>query len=337
MQQVADSILDLIGNTPIVRLPQAVTGSPANLYCKLEFLNPGGSIKDRMAKHIILTEQERGKISPGDTICDNTSGNAGVGMALVAAVAGYKAVLTTPQKTSREKIDLIKSFGAKVIVTPPDVSVKDPRHCYNVARRLAEENGYYWLNQYDNPLNPEGHYRVTGPEIWKQMEGKITHFVMGIGTGGTISGVGRFLKERNPDIQVVGVDIEGSLFQAIVENRPLGEPRGYCVEGIGTDRLVGAFQRQYVDRVITVSDNKSFLEARALARTTGLSVGGSTGSMFAAARQICSEFDEHAHVLFLACDSGIRYITKFFSDSWMRAHNFELEPEASELVEELKS
>ncbi len=334
MTEFANSVLDLIGNTPIVAMPAGLVGSKANLYCKLEFLNPGGSIKDRMAKYIILTEQKRGRIAPGDTVCDNTSGNAGVGIALVAAAAGYKAVITTPSKTSREKIDLIKSFGAKVVVTPADVSSDHPDHCYNVAKRLSKEHGYYWMNQYDNPLNPEGHYRVTGPEIWRQTDGKITHFVMGIGSGGTISGVGRYLKEQNPDIQIVGVDIEGSMFKEIVENTPLPQPRGYQVEGIGTDRPVNAFHPRYVDRVIIVSDQTSFLEARAMARTSGLSVGGSTGSIYAGAKQVCSELDSSAHVLFLACDSGIRYITKFFSDEWMREHGFQLEPETISMVED---
>ncbi len=323
--KAAASILDLIGNTPIIKLPQSITDSAANLYCKLEFLNPSGSVKDRMAKHIILKEQERGTIKPGDTICDNTSGNAGISVAMVAAVAGYKSVFTTPQKTSQEKVDLIKSFGAEVIITPTEVTADDPRHCYQVAKKLAADRGYYWLNQYDNPLNPEAHYEVTGPEIWEQTEGKLTHFVMGIGTGGTISGVAKYLKEKNSAIEVIGVDPVGSLFEAIVAKRPLPEPQLYIVEGIGTDRLVNAFWPQYVDQVIQVSDNDSFLAARFLARTCGLSVGGSTGTLFHAVRQICRELDESAYVLFLACDTGIRYITKYFSNRWMKEHDFRLE------------
>jgi cystathionine beta-synthase len=326
----ASSVLDLIGNTPIVQLSTAVTGSRAAVYCKLEFLNPSGSIKDRMAKYIILKEQELGRIKPGDTICDNTSGNAGISIALVAAVTGNCAVITTPEKTSKEKVDLIRSFGAEVIITPNDVAADDPQHCYQLAKRLAAERGYYWLNQYDNPLNPQGHYEVTGPEIWRQFNGKLTHLIMGIGTGGTISGVARYLKEQNSKVEIIGVEPEGSLFQAMVEGRELPEPEPCKVEGIGTDKPVAAFQPQYIDRVIQISDYDSFLAARDLSAQAGLSVGGSTGTELAALRRIAPELNAKAVVLCLACDSGIRYITKQFSDEWMKEQGFEVESSAKE-------
>lgn len=327
MTEVPTSILELIGNTPIVQLSQAITGVEATVLCKLETANPTGSIKDRMAKYIIATEMTRGRLKPGDTVCDNTSGNAGISIAMVASVSGLRSVITTPKKTSQEKRDLICSYGAELIVTPDDVSAEDPRHCYQLAKRLSEERGYYWMNQYDNPLNPEAHYRITGPEIWRQTEGRITHFLMGIGTGGTISGVARYLKEQNPEVRVIGIEPEGSLFTAIHAGLPLPEPGPCKVEGIGTDKVVGAFQKEYIDEVIQIGDNEAFLAARYLSRTTGISVGGSTGSCFAAIRQLGSSLPRDAQLMFLACDTGIRYITKLFSDEWMRQQGFKLEEE----------
>ncbi|MFH2056786.1 MAG: cysteine synthase family protein [bacterium] len=332
MIRAAASILDLIGNTPIVDLPRTVTGVAGQVLCKLDILNPTGSIKDRMAKYIIQRELERGRLSQGDTICDNTSGNAGASIAMVASVSGLKSVITTPEKTSREKTDLMRSYGAEVIVTPDEASVDDPRHCYQLAKRLSEERGYYWLNQYDNPLNPEAHYKATGPEIWQQCGGKLTHFLMGIGTGGTISGVGRYLKEQNPNIRIIGVEPRGSLFTAIHAGETPPEPEPCKVEGIGTDKPVAAFHKQYIDRVIQIGDNEAFLAARFLTRTTGISVGGSTGSAFAALSVIQEELGPESCLMFLACDSGIRYITKFFSDDWMRRQGMRLETEEEQDV-----
>lgn len=321
------SILDLIGNTPVVSLPESLTGIKGEVWCKLEILNPTGSIKDRMAKYIIQKELQNGNLAPGDTVCDNTSGNAGASVAMVASMSDLKCVITTPEKTSREKTDLMRSYGAEVIVTPDEAGVEDPRHCYQLAKRLAEENGYYWVNQYDNPLNAEAHYEVTGREIWKQTEGRLTHFLMGIGTGGTISGVGRYLKEKNPDIRVIGVEPHGSLFTAIHSGKSLPEPEPCKIEGIGTDKPVAAFFPEYVDRVIQIGDNEAFLAARFLTRRAGISVGGSTGSAFAALGHIQNELTANSRLMFLACDSGIRYITKFFSDDWMRRQGMRLETE----------
>jgi cystathionine beta-synthase len=321
----AKSILELIGNTPLVEIPQSLTDCRATVLCKLEWTNPGGSIKDRLAKYVINTEEQRGRIRPGDTICDNTSGNTGVGVAMVAAAKGYRSVFAVYDTTSLEKIDLIKSYGAEVIITPAEVAWDDPRGGYMIAKRLSQEHGYYWLNQYDNPLNPEAHYADTGPEIWNQTDGKVTCFVAGIGTGGTISGIGKFLKEKNPSARVVGVEPQGSLFQAIHAGRPLGQPHPHKVEGIGTDMVVKAFVPKYTDQVFQVTDNDAFLAARLLTKTMGLSVGGSTGSIFCALRQIRDTLTVDDVVVMLSPDAGIRYITKFFSDDWMRRHNFKLE------------
>lgn len=327
--KTASSILDLIGNTPLITIPESLTGCRATVLCKLEWTNPGGSIKDRLAKYVINTEERRGRIKPGDTICDNTSGNTGVGVAMVAAAKGYRSVFAVYDTTSKEKIDLIKSYGAEVIITPAEVAWDDPRNGYQVAKRLSSEKGYYWLNQYDNPLNPEAHYVDTGPEIWNQTDGKVTCLVAGIGTGGTISGIGKFLKEKNPNARIFGVEPAGSLFQAIHAGRPLGESQPHKVEGIGTDMVVKAFLPQYIDQVIQVTDNDAFLDARLLTRTLGLSVGGSTGSIFHALRQISSALRSDDVVVILSPDAGIRYITKYFSDDWMRRNNFKIEEDVT--------
>lgn len=320
----ANSILDLIGNTPLVRVPETVTGSKAQVFAKLESANPAGSIKDRMAKYVLCEEERRGRIRRGDTICDATSGNTGVAVALVAAVKGFRTIFTTPTTTSDEKVNLMKSYGADVIVTPANVPADDPRSCYSVVARLAAEHGYYLLNQFDNQLNPEAHYRETGPEIWNQTNGRITHLVAGIGTGGTISGVGRFLKERNNRVQVIGVEPEGSFFQSIHANKPFPVAKPHFVEGIGTEKEVAAFHKQYVDRVIQVDDARAIAEARYLCRVLGLSVGGSTGAIFAGVREICRDLPADAVVTFFVCDGGIRYISKIFCDQWLREQKIEL-------------
>jgi cystathionine beta-synthase len=335
--RITSSILDLIGNTPLVELTPEITGVEARVFCKLEIANPTGSIKDRMAKYIIDKELERGRLKPGDTVCDNTSGNAGASIAMVASLRGLHSVITTPEKTSHEKKDLMRSYGAELIVTPDEAASDDPRHCFQLAKRLAAERGYYWLNQYDNPLNPEAHYETTGPEIWQQCEGKLTHFLMGIGTGGTISGVGRYLKEQNPKVRIIGIEPEGSLFTAIHSGQPLPEPEPCKLEGIGTDKPVAAFFPEFVDQVIQIGDNDAFLASRYLTRRAGISVGGSTGSAFAALAQIKDQLSADSQLMFLACDTGIRYITKYFSDEWMRQNGFRLEEESDEFAPSVKS
>lgn len=329
MIEYSESILDLIGNTPLVRIPSGVTGCRATVLAKLETANPAGSVKDRMAKYVINAEERRGNIKRGDTIIDATSGNTGVAAAMVAAAKGYKAIFTVPTSTSDEKINLIKSFGAKVIITPCEVASDDPRCHYAIAQRLAKEHGYYWLNQFDNQLNPEAHYSSTGPEIWRQTAGRVTHLFAGVGTGGTISGTGRFLKEQNPVIKVYGVEPHGSMFKNIHENRPLQAALAHKVEGIGTDRPVAAFHSKWIDQIIQIDDAVAFQATRLLSRALGLSVGGSTGAIYAAINQFSATLDKDDVVVFFVCDGGIRYMTKVFSDEWMKQNNFEVNEEPS--------
>lgn len=325
--QFARSILDLIGNTPLLQLPFSYTGSRATILAKLEFVNPGGSIKDRMAAYVLAAEERAGRLKPGDTIVDATSGNTGVAVAMVAAARGYRAIFVTPTSTSDEKINLMKSFGAQVVMTPREVASADPRSQYSVARRLAQENGYYYLSQFENQINPLAHYSGTGPEIWRQTEGKITHLFAGIGTGGTISGCGRYLKEQEPNLRVIGIEPTGSLFQAIHTGRPIGDAQPHYVEGIGTDQTIPTFHPQYVDEVVQIDDAVAFAETRRLSRKLGISAGGSTGAILAAIRRRAADLDDNAVVVFFVCDGGIRYMSKVFCDQWMREHRFPLEIE----------
>lgn len=327
MTNYANSLLDLIGNTPLFKIPSSLTGSKATILAKMECANPAGSVKDRMAAYVISAEEKRGIIKKGDTIVDATSGNTGVAAAMVAAVKGYRAIFAVPTSTSDEKVNLIKSFGARVIMTPCDVPSDDPASHYNVAKKLASDNGYYWLNQFDNQLNPEAHYFGTGPEIWRQTEGRITHLFAGLGTGGTISGVGRYLKEKDPSIGVFGVEPHGSLFGNIHEDRPLVGALPHKVEGIGTDRMVTSFHPKWVDQVIQIDDKLAFSETRLLSRAIGLSVGGSTGAIFAAVRKYAANLDQDAVVVFFVCDGGIRYMTKVFCDRWMKENHFNIDEE----------
>ncbi len=325
--QFTRSILDLIGNTPLLQLPSAYTGSHATILAKLEFVNPGGSIKDRMAAYVLEAEERAGRLKPGDTIVDATSGNTGVAVAMVAAAKGYRAIFVTPTSTSEEKVNLMKSFGAQVVITPKEVASADPRSQYSVARRLAQEHGYYYLSQFENQLNPEAHYYSTGPEIWRQTKGKITHVFAGIGTGGTISGCGRYLKEQNPHIRVIGVEPTGSLFQAIHSGRPINAAQPHYVEGIGTDQTIPTFHPQFVDEVVQIDDAEAFAETRRLSRQLGISAGGSTGAISAALRRVAANLEANAVVVFFVCDGGIRYMSKIFCDQWMREHRFPLEIE----------
>ncbi len=319
------SVIDLIGNTPLFALPSEFTGLKGHIFAKMESLNPGGSIKDRMVSYVIAEEERRGEIEPGDTICDATSGNTGVALAMVAACKGYKAVIVTPTTTSDEKVNLVKSYGAEVIITPGDVAPDDPRSCYSVVERLCDEKGYHSLNQYHNQLNPLAHYYSTGPEVWEQTEGKITHLVAGIGTGGTISGVGRYLKEQNSAVKVIGVEPLGSWFQSIHGGREHPTALPHFVEGIGTETPVEAFHPQYVDRVFQIGDAESVLLTRKLSHRLALSVGGSTGSLYAGVLRLAEELDDDSVVVFFVCDGGIRYISKIFCDEWMLAHGLPLE------------
>ncbi len=323
--------LDLIGNTPLVQINADAAQPGALILAKLEYFNPGGSVKDRMAKYVIEKALAEGRLKPGDTIIDNTSGNAGISMAMVAAAYGLNAILTTPEKTSQEKVDTLRALGAEVIITPTEAAWDDPASCYQLARRMAGEHGYFYLNQYDNPDNIEAHYYTTGPEIWEQTKGRITHIVAGIGTGGTLSGIARFLKEKNPAIKSIAVDPSGSLFADYIKNGTPGPTTSYLVEGIGSDMVTKALDPSVIDDVITVSDEDSFMTARRLARTYGILAGGSSGSAAHAAFSIADTLTPDDLVVVIFADSAQRYISKCFSDAWMSRHGFSVNEKARTL------
>jgi len=314
-----NNILDAIGNTPLIRLNRVAKDFPAEVYVKAEYLNPGGSMKDRIAVAMIDEAESKGLLRPGGTIVEATSGNTGTALAILAAVRGYKVVFTINDKQSREKIDQLKAFGAEVIVCPTAVEPEDTRSYYSVAKKLAREiPNAYFANQYDNPANPDAHYRATGPEIWKDTEGKISHFVCGLGTGGTASGAGRYLKEQNRNIKVIGVDPYGSLFYEYWKTGNIGKARTYAVEGIGEDILPGALDFSLLDDIVQVNDEECFLWARRLAKREGIFTGGSGGGCVSAALRVARNCAKGDLVVGLLPDSGTRYLSKIFNDSWLR-------------------
>lgn len=324
---VYENILAAINNTPMVKLNRMVPPGSADVFAKVEFLNPAGSIKDRMARHIVEEAEKAGELKPGSTIVENTSGNTGAGVAMVAAVKGYKVIFTIPDKMSNEKINLLKAYGAKVVVTKTDVPADSPESYYETAKRIHQETpGSFYVNQYHNPKNIEAHYKYTGPEIWKDMEGKIDYFVAGIGTGGTLSGAGRFLKEKDPNIQIIAVDPIGSVFYDFFKSGKPGKPHVYKVEGIGEDMIVEAMDFSVVDDMIQVNDKDSFLTARELTTKEGLFAGGSSGSAVWAALKVAKQAGPGKRVAVILPDSGARYLSKIFSDEWMRDHGFLEEP-----------
>ncbi len=318
-----NNILDAMGNTPMIRLNRLAKDSPAEVWAKIEYMNPGGSVKDRIGVAMIDEAERLGLLKPGGTIIEGTSGNTGMGLALVAAVRGYKVVFTITDKQSREKIDLLKAFGAEVIVCPTAVEPEDPRSYYSVAKKLAREipNSYY-PNQYDNPMNPEAHYRTTGPEIWKDTEGRITHFVAGIGTGGTISGVGKYLKGQNPQVQIIGVDPFGSLYYDFVKTGKTGKARTYVVEGIGEDFFPSTMNLKILDDCLQVNDEECFVWARRLAKQEGIFTGGSGGGCISGALRVAREAKKGDVIVALLPDSGTRYLSKVFNDGWMQEHGY---------------
>jgi len=321
--QRQDSILAAVGGTPMVPLKRIGLSLPMTLWAKVEFTNPGGSIKDRMAIHIIDKAEKEGLLRPGGTIVENTSGNTGVGVAMVAAVRGYKTIFTMPDKMSTEKVNLLKAFGARVVITPTNVPADSPESYYETAKRIARETpGAFYLNQYHNPDNIEAHYVTTGPELWQQTAGEIDCLIAGIGTGGTLSGAGRFLKEKNPRITVVAVDPEGSVFYGWFKERKLGEPKAYKVEGIGEDMLTGAMDFSVVDDMVQVSDRECFLMARRLTTEEGLFAGGSSGGAVAGALRYLKDHPQVRCPVTILPDSGSRYLSKIYSDEWLRDNGF---------------
>jgi len=318
-----NNILEAIGHTPLIRLNRVAKDVPAEVFVKADYLNPGGSMKDRIAVRMIDEAERKGQLKPGGTIIEGTSGNTGIGLALVAAVRGYKVVFTVTDKQSREKIDSLKAFGAEVIVCPTAVEPEDPRSYYSVAKKLAREipNSYY-PNQYENPNNPEAHYHTSGPEIWKDTEGKITHFVCGLGTGGTATGVGRFLKEQNPAIKIIGVDPLGSLYHEYFKTRNIGTAHPYVVEGIGEDILPSTMDFSVLDDVLQVDDEECFLWARRLAKREGIFTGGSGGGCVSAAIRVAKSCKKDDLVVAFLPDTGSRYLSKIYNDGWMREHGY---------------
>ena len=314
--QAVDSLIELVGHTPLVRLGNFSSGVAPTLLAKVEYLNPGGSVKDRIGLAMITAAEQQGKLRPGGTIVEPTSGNTGAGLAIVAAQRGYRCVFVMPDKMSREKIDLLRAYGAEVVVCPTAVEPDDPRSYYRTADRIvAETLGAFQPNQYFNPANPDAHYRLTGPELWEQTDGEIDVFVAGVGTGGTISGTGRYLKERNPDIVVVGADPEGSLYSG-------DEVHPYLVEGVGEDFMPDTFDPTVVDRFVRVSDRDSFLTARRLTREEGILTGGSGGLAAWAALQVAADYGPDANIVVLLPDSGRGYLSKIFNDDWMAENGF---------------
>jgi cystathionine beta-synthase len=326
-----DSILDAVGHTPLVLLNRMTEGLQAKVAVKVEMMNPGGSVKDRVAMAMITEAEQKGLLRPGGTIIEATAGNTGVGLAMVAAVKGYRCIFVLPDKMSAEKISLLKAYGAEVVITPTGVAPDSPESYNGVADQLSREVPGAWRpNQFTNLANPEIHYRSTGPEIWDQTKGKITVFVAGVGTGGTISGVGRYLKERNPNVKVVGADPEGSILSG-------GSPKPWKVEGIGEDFVPKTFTSEYVDDWERVSDAESFHVARELSRREGMLLGGSTGTNVAAALRYARRLGPGHLVIALGCDTGRNYLSKFFDDGWLSANKLTFaEPQAHSVGDLLK-
>ncbi|WP_372474627.1 PLP-dependent cysteine synthase family protein [Capnocytophaga sp. ARDL2] len=335
--EASESILEFIGNTPLVRLNKVVEGFKGLFYAKIEAFNPGHSAKDRIALHIIETAEKKGILKPGSVIVETTSGNTGFSLAMIAMIKGYKCILAVSDKSSIDKIDMLRAMGAKVYLCPAKVSAEDPRSYYNVAKKIHEDtpNSVY-INQYFNELNVEAHYLTTGKEIWEQTKGTLTHFIACSGTGGTLSGVAKYLKEKNPEIQVIGIDAYGSAIQKYHETGEFDENEiySYRIEGLGKNLIPTTTKFEYIDRYVKVNDENSALSARELALKEGLFMGYTSGSVIQALKQLNEEniFDKNSRVVVILPDHGSRYLSKIYSDQWMNDQGFVVEKLDNELI-----
>ena len=333
-----NNILQVIGNTPMVRLNRVTRTVRPTLLAKLEYLNPGGSVKDRIGVAMLEEAEKSGQIRPGGTVIEGTSGNTGMGLALAAAIKGYQCIFTMPDKMSQEKIDALRALGAEVIVTPSQVEHHDPRSYHSVALRLSREiPNSLFPNQYENPANAEAHYQTTGPEIWNQTEGKLTHVVIGVGTGGTITGIARFLKGKNPNVRVIGADPEGSIFAEMFKTGRKPQVQPYKMEGIGQDEMPANVDFSVIDEIHSVSDRDAFLRTRQLARAEGIFAGGSSGAVLHVALKCAEKLTENDTVVIIVADSGTRYLSKIYNDNWMRENQFlapRLDVKAGQVVQD---
>jgi cystathionine beta-synthase len=315
------SILEAIGHTPLVKLNRIGRDVVADVYVKCEFMNPGGSMKDRMTLNLVERAEARGELKPGGTIVEATSGNTGAGLAMIAAVRGYQCVFVMPDKMSQEKIASLRAWGARVVVCPTAVEPEDPRSYYSVAKRISQETANcFYANQYHNPDNPGGHYRFTAPELWEDAAGEIDVFVAGLGTGGTMAGIGRFLKEKKPEVQLVGVDPVGSLYYDYIKTQRVAKPFTYKVEGIGEDFFPSTFDPKLLDDIVRVDDKECFLMTRDLVRMEGLYCGGSSGAAVAGALKYARKTGKKQNIVVLLPDGAAKYLSKIFNDEWMREH-----------------
>ncbi len=317
----AKNIIDIIGNTPLVKLSAVTKGLKSTILAKLEYLNPGGSMKDRIGIEMIKDAEKKGLLEKGGLIVEPTSGNTGVGLAIAAAIRGYRLLFTMSEKMSKEKEMVLKAYGAEVVRAPANAEPDDPRHYINVAKRLAKERNGYFPNQYFNKANTLAHYKTTGPEIWRDTEGKVTHFVAPVGTGGTITGSAKYLKEQNPNIKVIGVDTDGSLLHHYFYHTK-GNARSYKVEGPGEDFMPGALDFTYIDKMIVVGDKDAFFTGRELVRKEGIFAGGSSGLAVFAALQLAKNLTRKDVVVVILPDSGRSYVSKMYNEEWMKENNF---------------
>ncbi|MCB9367237.1 MAG: pyridoxal-phosphate dependent enzyme [Calditrichaeota bacterium] len=319
-----NDITEAIGNTPLVRLNKIGKGLGSEIWVKCEHMNPSGSVKDRIAVYMIEKAAREGELQPGGLIVENTSGNTGQGVAMVAAVKGYRCIFTMPDKMSQEKADGMKAYGAKVVVTPTNVPAESPQSYYETAKRIHRETpGSYYVNQYHNPVNTEAHYNLTGKEIWEQTEGQVTHVVAGVGTFGTFAGIAKYLKEKNPKIKCIAIDPMGSIFYSMWKTGKMSEPYVYKVEGMGEDMITGNMDLSLVDDMIQVDDTMCFTTARLLCREEGIMAGGSSGGAVYGALEVARTAPDGSVIVTILPDSGSRYLSKMFSDEWMRDNGFE--------------